>query len=62
MVDIAPRFFDKQSRLRSFHRQLSIWVGYNIIFNRLVVIPFVKLQQPLTSPSFHSLAYISDRR
>ncbi len=27
MTDIAPQFFDKQSRLRSFHRQLSIWVS-----------------------------------
>ena len=28
MTDIAPQFFDKQSRLRSFHRQLSIWVRW----------------------------------
>ncbi|KAL7525974.1 hypothetical protein ACHAXR_001245, partial [Thalassiosira sp. AJA248-18] len=25
MTDIAPHFFDKQTHLRSFHRQLSIW-------------------------------------
>jgi hypothetical protein len=25
MNDIAPQFFDKQTHLRSFHRQLSIW-------------------------------------
>mmetsp|Transcript_6039 Transcript_6039/g.9997 ORF Transcript_6039/g.9997 Transcript_6039/m.9997 type:complete len:308 (+) Transcript_6039:50-973(+) len=25
MKDIAPQFFDKQTHLRSFHRQLSIW-------------------------------------
>ena len=27
MNDIAPQFFDKQTHLRSFHRQLSIWVS-----------------------------------
>jgi hypothetical protein len=27
MTEIAPRFFHKQSHLRSFHRQLSIWVS-----------------------------------
>ncbi|KAL9180164.1 hypothetical protein ACHAXT_008134 [Thalassiosira profunda] len=25
MTEIAPQFFDKQTHLRSFHRQLSIW-------------------------------------
>ena len=27
MTEIAPRFFHKQTHLRSFHRQLSIWVS-----------------------------------
>lgn len=28
MTEIAPRFFHKQTHLRSFHRQLSIWVSF----------------------------------
>ena len=29
MNDVSPKFFDKQTHLRSFHRQLSIWVSFH---------------------------------
>ena len=32
MEEIAPRFFDKQTHIRSFHRQLSIW-GFSRLEN-----------------------------
>jgi hypothetical protein len=41
MTDIAPHFFDKQSCIRSFHRQLSIWVSSyrNVVAVSLITYP-----------------------
>ena len=37
MNEITPQFFDKQTHLRSFHRQLSIWVSSYLYFVNLSV-------------------------
>ena len=61
MTDISPQFFDKQSRLRSFHRQLSIWVSsYHSVVSLITHLSFLTPPTHITSPS--SLLFLLRRR
>ena len=63
MTDISPQFFDKQSRLRSFHRQLSIWVSsYHSVVSLITDHLSIVLAPPTHIISPSSLLFLLRRR